>query len=167
MLGFVGIDLATRPLGRVELPHRALIGGAQPVWLVGPRRLRYKEWEGCRGSHNEVRRRHKPLLQKPYRSRGARGRREAPQLHHDDLADPIRALRRRPVPVEAGGVPLPAPTTVVTGPRARCPHLADSDFLASILDSINAIAPAGTSSSAPPPTDGLRPPLSLFSFVLV
>ena len=46
-------------------------------------------------------------------------------------------------------------------------HLADSDFLASILDSIDEMAPASTSSSAPPPTDGLRPPLSLFSFVLV
>ena len=45
--------------------ERALIGGVQPIWLVGPRRPRYKEREGCRGSHYEVRH-HKPLSQKPY-----------------------------------------------------------------------------------------------------
>jgi len=47
---FVGIDLATRPKGRVGLPQRALIGGAQPVWLVGPRRPRYIE-EGWGPGH--------------------------------------------------------------------------------------------------------------------
>jgi len=47
------------------------------------------------------------------------------------------------------------------------PHLADSDFLASILDSIDAMAPIGTSpSTAPPPADGLLLLPSLFSFVL-
>ena len=61
----VGIDLATRPKGRVGLPHRAMIGGAQPVWLVGPHRPRYIEREGCWGSHYEVCH-HKPLPQKPY-----------------------------------------------------------------------------------------------------
>ena len=50
-------------------------------------------------------------------------------------------------------------------PPDQC--LDEPDFLASILDSIDAMAPAGNSSSAPTPTDGLRPPLSLFSFVLV
>ena len=94
----VGIDLATRPKGRVELPHRALIGGAQPVWLVGPCRPRYKEREGCRGSHYEVRR-HKPLPQKPYRSREARGRREAPP------SPPRRSLPRLPSSASAGGGP--------------------------------------------------------------
>jgi len=47
------------------------------------------------------------------------------------------------------------------------PHLADSDFLASILDSIDTMAPTSTSSStAPPPADGLLLLPSLFSFVL-
>jgi len=59
--------------------------------------------------------------------------------------------------------PIPSPDRELVDP-----HLADSDFLASILDSIDAMAPAGTSSSsAPPPTDGLLPLLSLSSFILV
>ena len=119
----VGIDLATQPKGRVGLPHRALIGGAQPVWLVGPCRPRYKEREGCRGSHNEVRRRHKPLLQKPYRSREACGRREAPQPHHDNLADPISALRRQLLPLEARRAPVPTTPSFTAGSVPRRPRL--------------------------------------------
>ena len=44
-------------------------------------------------------------------------------------------------------------------------RLNEPDFLASILDSIDAMAPAGNSSSASTPTDGLRPSLSP-SFIL-
>jgi len=47
-----------------------------------------------------------------------RGRRKAPQRRHDDLADQ-RPRRRRPVPMEARGTPVPASTTAIAGPRAR------------------------------------------------
>ena len=46
------------------------------------------------------------------------GRREAPQRRHNDLADQ-RPRRRRPVPVEARGTPVPASTTAIAGPRDR------------------------------------------------
>ena len=73
--------------------------------------------------------------------------------------------------MDAGGVPLPASYTGYRYPRRTPPlpdcELADSDFLASILDSIDAMAPIGTSSStAPPPADGLLLLPSLFFFVL-
>ena len=42
-------------------------------------------------------------------------------------------------------------------PSPPDPRLANPDFLASILDSIDAMAPAGNSSSAAPAADGLRP----------
>jgi len=46
-----------------------------------------------------------------------RGRREAPQRRHDDLADQ-RPRRRRPMLVEARGTPVPASTTAIAGLRA-------------------------------------------------
>ena len=47
-----------------------------------------------------------------------RGRREAPQRRHNDLADQ-RPRRRRPVPVEARGTAVPASTPAIAGQRAR------------------------------------------------
>jgi len=47
-----------------------------------------------------------------------RGRREAPQRRHDDLADQ-RPRRRRPMLVEARGTLVPASTTAIAGLRAR------------------------------------------------
>ena len=40
---------------------RTLIEGAQPIWLVGPRRLHYKERERGRGTDAQVDLRHFPL----------------------------------------------------------------------------------------------------------
>ena len=155
MLGFVGIDLATRPLGQVGLPHRALIGGAQPVWLVGPRQTRYKEWEGCRARTT----RFTVATNPSYRNPTDLGRREADGKHPSAATTSssvnlvVGQCRWRPEGRRDLRRPPPPPD----------PRLADADFLASILDSIDAMAPAGTSSSAPPPTDGLlhSTPLSL------
>ena len=105
-----------------------------------------------------------PPLHSPYRSRVALSRREAPP-------GPRAATTTTSVPGQCQwrpeGYRYPRRPTPSPDHELVDPHLADSDFLASILDSIDAMAPAGTSSSAPPPTDGLHPPLSLFSFVLV
>ena len=41
--------------------ERALIGGVQPIWLVGPHRPRYKEQERGRGTDAQVDSRYFPL----------------------------------------------------------------------------------------------------------
>ena len=41
--------------------ERTLIWSVHPIWLVGPRRPHYKEWERGRGTNTQVDRRHFPL----------------------------------------------------------------------------------------------------------
>ena len=101
--------------------------------------------------HHKVDRRHQPLLH-PYRSRvSARPTGSATTSLPTAAAVPGQC-RYRP---EGYRYPRPPPSL-----PDQC--LDEPDFLASILDSIDAMAPAGTSSSAPPPIDGLHPPHSLF-----
>ena len=116
----------------------------------------------------KVRRRHKPL---PQRNPTDLGKREADGKHPSatSTTSPTRSARSvdgqcrwRPE-----GYSYPRQPPSLPDRELVDPHLADSDFLASILDSIDAMAPAATSSSAPPPTDGLHSPYSLFLFVLV
>ena len=80
--------------------------------------------------------------------------------HHDDSrALPVDGqCRWRPEGYRYPRRPPPSPDCELVDP-----HLTDSDFLASILDSIDAMAPS--SSTAPPPADGLLLLPSLFPFV--
>ena len=83
----VGIDLTTRPKGRVGPLEHALIGSVQPILMVGPHRPRYIEWErvGARDTRFTAA---TTLSHIPTDLGFARGRREAlpasSLLHHDD-----------------------------------------------------------------------------------
>ena len=76
-----------RSKDQAGLLEHALIGGVQPIWLVGPYRPRYIERKRGRGMEHEVHYSHNPLPH-PTDLRFARGRQEAPPasslLHHDD-----------------------------------------------------------------------------------
>ena len=127
--------------------EHALIGGVQPIWLVGPRRPRYIEWERGRGMEHEVHRSHSPLPH-PYWSRVC-------MRPMGISASVLSTPPRRPDPPQcqwrARGFPLPTSTTVAVGPVPQRPEL---------LCAISAMASA---SSTPPAADGLclLTPLSL------
>ena len=106
--------------------ERALIGVVHPIWMVGPRRPRYKERERGRGTDAKV---GTPLLSSPT-SRSDLGKRKANEklhqqrdVHHDDR---IRHSRPRPIPQEARRRPLPASPIAADGQRLPLPPLSPS-----------------------------------------
>ena len=126
-------------------------GAPSLLWLVGPHRQRYKK-NGRGPGHGTLSwPPPQPSPTVPIRSTGALGRWETSMT--TDAHTVTGQCWWRPEGRQYPHRPLPPPD----------PLLSDQDFLAAI----GAMAHQGSSSSAPPPADGLRPstPLSLSPFL--